>query len=346
VRVAELTGLRQFRVTEAPVVEPGPGEVQVQVQAVGICGSDMHAYAEGAVGDVRCQYPVVLGHEPAGVVVKTGAGVTGWAPGDRAALEPAHFCYHCELCRRGRHNLCARLRFLSAGGEPGFFRDRVNLPVTNLVRLPEGLSTAEGALIEPLSVVLHSLALAPPALGETAAVFGAGPIGLLTVAALKLAGAGRVWAIDPLPHRRALAGPMGADATLDAGADDPAAALLADTGGRGVDLVFDCAAKGETARQALQAAASGGRVVFTGIPAELHIPLDVHLWRRKELGVHQVRRSLHEGEAARDLLVRESRRFAPLITHHRPVEEIARAFQIVDGYQDGVGKLLVRFDRA
>src|SRR2546423_12706339 len=146
-QVAELVGLRQFRLVDGAVSDPGPGELQVRVQAVGICGSDMHSYAEGGIGDSRCRYPMVLGHEPAGTVLKTGPGVTGWAAGDAVACEPAIFCYHCELCQSGRHNLCSSVRFMSTPGEPGFFREVVNLPAGNVLALPRGLSVDEGALI-------------------------------------------------------------------------------------------------------------------------------------------------------------------------------------------------------
>src|SRR5450432_2719674 len=132
-RVAELTGLRQFSLVDRDVPDPGPGEVQVRVAAIGICGSDMHGYSEGAVGDIALRYPIVLGHEPSGTVLKTGPGVTGWAPGDLAALEPAIYCYHCEFCMAGRHNVCTNMRFMSSGPEPGFFRERANLPARNLV---------------------------------------------------------------------------------------------------------------------------------------------------------------------------------------------------------------------
>ena len=339
-RVAELIGVRQFRLNELPEGDPGPGEVQVRVEAVGICGSDMHSYSEGAVGDTACQYPMVLGHEPAGVVTRTGPGVGGWSVGDRVACEPAIFCYHCELCQAGRHNLCSAMRFLSTPGHPGFFRETVNLPVDNVLALPAGLTADEGALVEPLAVALHSIRLAPPQLGETAVVFGAGPIGLFTVAVLKLAGAGRVWAIEPLGHRRQMAMDLGADAALAPG--EAVAAILTDTRGRGVDLVLDCAAKGETSNQCLQVARAGGRVVFTGIHAELRVPVDVHTWRRKELSVVQVRRSNREGHAAVDLLARHPRLFAPVVTHRRPLEQIGQAFALVESYGDGVGKLLVR----
>jgi L-iditol 2-dehydrogenase len=344
-RVAELVGVRQFRLSESSPDEPGPGQVQVQVQAVGVCGSDMHSYVEGAIGDIPVHFPCVLGHEPSGVVAKLGAGVSGISVGDRAAFEPSIFCYHCVYCLSGRQNLCTRMRFLSTpGGDPGFFRDRVNLPVENLLPLPASLSIGEGALVEPLSIALHSMKLAAPVLGETAAVFGAGPIGLLTIAALKLAGLRRVWAVEPLPHRRALAVAMGADVALDPAAVDPAATIVRDAGGLGVDMVYDCATKGDSTDHSVRAAAPGGRVVLTGILSELRVSLDVHLWRRKELAILQVRRSNNELPAARDLLAANLRVFAPLLTHNRPVEKIAEAFALVDKYDDGVGKLLIRFD--
>ena len=341
-RVAELTAVRQFRLAEADIPEPGPGEIQVAVEAVGICGSDLHAYAEGGVGDTTCVYPMVLGHEPAGRVAALGPGVSGWQVGDAAALEPAHYCYHCEQCLRGRHNICQRLRFLSTPGHAGFFRDRVNLPVENLLPLPPTLSVVEGTLVEPMAVVLHSLSLAPPALGDTAVVLGGGPIGLLTTAALLRHGVKRVWAVEPVAARRELARAMGAADVLDPGRDDLVAAVMAETGGRGVDLVFDCASYPGCEDVSLQVATSGGRVVFTGIPAASRVALDVHLWRRKELLVQQVRRSNHEAAAARDLLASEPRFFAPLITHQRPLESIADAFALVESRGDGVGKLVVR----
>src|ERR1019366_2817143 len=199
--VASLAAPRTFRLLEQAAVDPAPGEIQVRVAATGICGSDLHAYGEGAVGDTPCQYPMVLGHEPAGTVVKTGAGVTGWAAGDRAALEPALYCYHCEACRTGHHNVCANIRFLSNPGQPGFFREFLNLPPGHLLAIPPGLSMELATIVEPLAVAMHSLQFARIQPGETVAVFGAGPIGLLTVACLKGAGAGRIWAIEPVGHR-------------------------------------------------------------------------------------------------------------------------------------------------
>ena len=339
--VAQLIAPRAFRLEAQDLPAPAPGEVQVRVDAVGICGSDLHAYSEGSVGDSPCQYPMVLGHEPAGTVVAVGTGVTGWAPGDRAALEPALYCYHCEYCRAGRFNICANLRFLSTLSDPGFFRECVNLPAANLLALPPSVSLETGSLVEPLAVALHSIRLAGVRIRETAAVFGAGPIGLLTIACLKILGAARVWAAEPVGHRRQLACEMGADSALDPAQGDPVRQILADTSGRGVDCAIDCAARAETTNQAIRAARHGGRVVLTGIHSQPVVSFETSPMRRKELVFYNVRRSNDEPADALRLLIEHASRFAPLITHTRSLDRIAEAFSIAETYGDGAGKVVV-----
>ena len=338
---AQLIAPRQFRLAEQEAAGPAPGEIQVRVDAIGICGSDLHSYSEGAIGDTAALYPMVLGHEPAGTVVRTGAGVTGWAPGDRAALEPAQYCYHCESCRTGHHNVCANIRFLSTPGNPGFFRQFVNLPPACLLAIPPAMSMELAALVEPLAVALHSLKLAAIRLGDTVAVFGAGPIGLLTIASLKVAGARRIWAVEPLAHRRELALHLGADVALDPAAVDPVRQIAADTGKRGVDCAIDCAAKGDSINQASRAVRHAGRVALTGIHSGVLIPFDTSAMRRKEVTLFNVRRSNDECEAALDLLAGRGQWFAPLVTHRRPLENIGEAFDIAENYRDGVGKMMV-----
>jgi L-iditol 2-dehydrogenase len=340
-RTAELTGVRQFQLVERSIADPGPGEVQVRVAAVGVCGSDLHSYSEGAVGDSPCVYPMVLGHEPAGVVRKTGAGVTGWSAGDRAALDPALYCYHCEFCRSGHHNVCANLRFMSNPEEPGFFREYLNLPAQNLLALPESISLDLGTLIEPLAVALHSMQLVTLGPGETAAVFGAGPIGLLTLIALKLAGAARVWVVDPVAHRLELAHAAGADAVIDPRSVDPVRQILHDSGNRGLDVTIDCGGKHDSINQCIHATRNAGRVVMTAIPSEVRVPIEFSPLRRKEITLFNVRRSNHESPAALAMLSANVRLFTPLITHKRPLEDIGQAFSLVENYEDGVGKLLI-----
>ena len=335
-RTAELTGVRRFQLSERAIPDPGPGEVQVRISAVGVCGSDLHSYSEGAVGDSPCVYPMVLGHEPAGVVAKTGPGVTGWSPGDRAAFEPALYCYHCEFCLSGHHNVCANLRFMSNPEEPGFFREYANLPAGNLIAIPAGMSLEHATLIEPLAVVLHSLQLASIQPGETAAVFGAGPIGLLTVVALKLAGAGRVWAVDPVPHRLHLARAVGADAAVD-----PVREILHDTSQRGVDVAIDCGGKNGSINQCAAVTRNAGRLVVTAIQPGIDTPVNLHTMRRKEMTVFNVRRSNHESASALAMLRDHTARLAPIVTHTRPLHEISRVFAQLENYEDGMGKVVI-----
>jgi L-iditol 2-dehydrogenase len=341
-QVAELIAPREFRLVEQSLDPPAAGEVQVEVHAVGICGSDLHAYQEGAVGDTPNQYPMVLGHEPAGRVVAAGEGVTGWSAGDRVALEPALYCYHCEFCRSGRHNVCANIRFLSNPGIPGFFRQRVNLPAANLVGIPDSLSLETATLIEPLAIALHSLRIGSVQKDETVLVLGAGPIGLLTIACLKLAGVSRIWAFEPVAPRREMARRMGADEVFDPRDADVVREIQSGTGKRGVDCAIDCAAKENTTNLAIRAVRNAGRVLLTGIHSDPLVPFEVSPMRRKELTILTVRRSNHESHDGLKLLVEHPTWLAPLVTHTRPLDKITDAFRVAGGYEDGVGKMVVR----
>jgi L-iditol 2-dehydrogenase len=338
-RAAELIAPLTFRLTDVPIEDPGPGEVQVRIEAVGVCGSDLHAYSEGAVGSTPNVYPMVLGHEPAGKIVKTGAGVTGLIAGDRGALEPALYCYHCEFCLSGHHNVCANIRFLSNPHYPGFFRELVNLPLTNFLPIPSGMSFGEATLAEPLAIALHSLRLVSIRPGETVAVIGAGPIGLLTIAALRAAGAGRIWAVEPLAHRRDLAREIGVDVVLEP--KEAIEEIVKGTGKRGVDCAIDCAAVEDTTSQALLLARNAGRVALTGIHSTPLVALDGSAMRRKELTIFNVRRSNHETQEALELLHAHAEWFAPMLTHAREIERIDEAFAIASQYRDGVGKMIV-----
>lgn len=337
---AELTAPHAFRLADMPSEDPGPGEVQIRIEAVGVCGSDLHAYSEGGVGGTPNVYPMILGHEPAGAIVKTGPGVTGLAPGDRGALEPALYCYHCEFCLSGHHNVCANIRFLSNPRLPGFFRERITLPAANFRPIPAGMSFDEATLAEPLAIALHSVRLVSIRPGETVAVIGAGPIGLLTIAALRSAQAGRIWAIEPLAHRRQLALGIGAAAALEPG--EALEEILRATSRRGVDCAIDCAAAEHTTSQAIQLARNAGRVALTGIHSTAFVSMNGSAMRRKELTIFNVRRSNHETQEALDLLHAQTKWFAPLLTHSRPLDRIGDAFSIASQYRDGVGKMIVR----
>lgn len=339
---AQLIGVRELRLSDVPAPpEPGPGEVQVRVRAVGICGSDLHYYLEGAIGDTAAAFPMILGHEPTGEVRRVGPGVSGLQPGLRAALEPAITCGRCEFCLTGRPNVCERIRFLSTPGEPGFFREIVNLPAANVLPLPRSLSAAEATLYEPLAVALNAMKFAEVRPGESAAVFGAGPIGLLTIAAARIGGAGRIYAVDRLPARLELARKMGADCAIDFAAADPVQAIRRETGGRGVDVAFEAAGKPEAINQCVRVARNAGRVVLIGIPSPTLVGVEFHEMRRKELALFNVRRQNHNAETALRLLAERLLPWGDIVTHTRPLEAIQPAFQMLENYEDGVGKAVV-----
>jgi L-iditol 2-dehydrogenase len=341
VKIAELQNQRTFLMVEGPVTAPGPGEIQVRVRHVGICGSDLHYYQDGMIGDVKIFYPVVLGHEPTGEIVAAGPGVTGVTAGARALLEPAVYCYHCEFCHSGRHNVCANIRFFSTPPDPGFFREYVNLPAHNVLPMPAGLDDKTATLFEPLAVVLHSLEFARPKIGETAVVFGGGPVGLLTVASLRASGICRIWLVEPRPERRELGRLMGADAVLDPDQSDAAKQILADTGRRGVDIAIDCATKGTSIQQAIDAVSNAGRVVITGIPSDYWTTVNFHQLRRKEATLFNVRRSNNETPAAVSMLSARPELFAPVVTHSMPLDDVGRAFEMLDSGEGGPGKIVI-----
>jgi L-iditol 2-dehydrogenase len=338
----QLVARRTLEAREIPLPpDPGPGQVLVKVRAVGICGSDMHWYQDGGVGAIRAVYPQTLGHEPAGEVVAVGPGVASLGPGQKVAMEPAITCGHCEYCLSGHHNNCAFCQFMGSPQLPGFFREYALVPVENAIPIPEGMSFTDATLVEPLAVMVHVLELAGIRLGETVAVMGAGPVGLLMASVSRLAGASRVFIADKLPHRLQIAREMAAaDITLDVNTDSVPQAILDYTRDRGVDLVFDCAAARESINTALAIARTGGRVVLIGIPSELNMPFDLHTAMSKELNIQTIRRSNRNAHAAIDLM-QSGRISTRLVTHHFPLEQTPAAFDTLAAYADGVGKIII-----
>ena len=206
-RVARLYAVGDLRVAEEPVPAPEPGTSLVRVTAVGICGSDLHWWAEAGIGDAKLDRPLVLGHEAAGIVED------GPQRGQRVAIDPAIPDETCPQCRAGYRNLCPQVQFAGHGGQDGALRDFLVWPSAQLVPLPGGLTDADGAVLEPLGVAIHALDLGHLRIGAAAAVIGCGPIGLLLVQLLRAAGAHPVVAVDPLPHRQEAASRAGANIT-------------------------------------------------------------------------------------------------------------------------------------
>jgi L-iditol 2-dehydrogenase len=319
--VARLHQVGELRLDNEPVPEPGPGTSLVRVSAVGICGSDLHWWGEAGIGDAVLDHPLVLGHEAAGIIED------GPRRGERVAIDPAVPCGVCRCCLDGHRNLCTAIVFAGHGGQDGMMREFAVWPSSRLHRLPDHLSDAEGALLEPLGVAIHALDLGHLRIGGTAAVVGCGPIGLLLVQLLRAAGAAVVLAVDPLAHRRDAASRYGAEAVLDPAAPDAGAALRELAPG-GVDTAFEIAGTDEAVQFAMAAARPGGRVVLAGIPGDDWTRFRASVARRKGLTIAMVRRMNEVYPRAISLAGRGQVDLRPLVTHRFPLADAAEAFRM------------------
>jgi L-iditol 2-dehydrogenase len=347
-RASRLYGVRDLRLEDLPRPTPGPGEVLLKVAAVGTCGSDVHYYVEGGIGDQVVTAPIVMGHEFSAWVAELGPGVTGLEVGQLVAVEPAIPCGECESCQHGHPNLCPDVVFCGTPPVDGVFAEYTVKPAENCFPLPAGLSPADGAMLEPLGIAIHTVDLAHLRPGYTVAVLGAGPIGLLTAAVARVAGATEVYVTEPLAYRRAFAlryavtGVPIADAAWDPGASDVVDEIVRATGGRGVDVAFEAAGAAETPDQAARVTRPGGKVVVVGIPSDDTMTLTAGVVRRKGLTIKLVRRMKHTYPRAIALVEKGLVDVGSLVTHTFPLERIGEAFEIVADYDDGVLRAVIQ----
>lgn len=313
-----LLGPRAMTLQEEEIPSPAPGEVLLRVTAVGICGSDLHWWEEGGIGESKLERPLVLGHEFAGHVE------TGRLAGARVAVEPSIHCAVCDLCRRGHPNLCESVRFAGHGEIDGALRRWIAWPESLLFPLPDNVSDAAGAMLEPLGVALHTLDLAHFRLGESAAVIGCGPIGLMILQLLRRAGASWIAATDRLPHRLEAARKYGADFCSLAKGEEVESILRQRSAG--VDVVFEAAGDRQALEACVEIATRGGRVLLVGIPPDDQICFSAAVSRRKGLTVKLVRRMKHTYPRATWLVSSGLVEVESLITHRFSLEEYDGAF--------------------
>ena len=248
--------------TAMPVA--GDDDVLIKMKAVGICGSDLHYYQKGRIGDCIVEFPFILGHEAAGEVVSVGKNVTHLKPGDRVCMEPGIPCYHCEQCLSGHYNLCEHVRFWATPPYQGCLCEYVVHPAAFTFKLPDNMSYSEGALVEPLAIGLHAANTAGVKLGQTVVILGAGCIGLVSLLSAKAYGATKIIIGDVLDKRLEKARELGA-IPVNTAKEDLNAFVLAQTEGRGADIVIDCAGFSATVAQAFNVAARGATGVLVGL---------------------------------------------------------------------------------
>ena len=263
-RAAYMVDLGKMEMRELPVPTAKPGEVVLKVEYVGVCGSDVHFFETGVRKGKPFQLPFILGHECAGMVAEVGEGVKSIKVGDRVCFEPQITCGKCVYCRSGHYNMCPDVVFPSTPPYDGMLRDYAVIPAENAFKLPDEVSTKEGALIEPLAVGLSAAEKGEVTLGKTVVILGAGCIGLVTMMACKAMGASRVIMSDLYPKRLENALRLGADVVINASEEDTVQRVMELTDGEGADVVFEVASNPVTAAQTVDLVRRCGVVVMVG----------------------------------------------------------------------------------
>ncbi len=316
-RVARLHAARDLRLSTEPDPVPADGETLIRVGAVGLCGSDLHWWTDGGVGETALGSPVVPGHEAA------GTAVGGPWDGRVVAIDPAIPCGRCARCLDGDPNLCPAVRFAGHGGTDGPLRELMAWPTGRLHLLPASMDAVDGAMLEPLGVAVHAVDLSHVRLGATAAVVGLGPIGLLAIQVLRAAGARRVVGVEPLAHRRRAAEDLGIDAAVAPQDAD----ALADDLGDGADVVLEIAGDDDAIDHAVRLARPGARVMLAGIPSASHSAFPAAVARRKGLSMLMVRRMKEVYPRAIALVADGAVQLAPLVTARFGLGDAAAAFE-------------------
>jgi L-iditol 2-dehydrogenase len=332
---------KQLAVAELPEPELGPRDVMIRVHACGICGSDIHGY-DGSTG--RRIPPLVMGHEAAGVVERTGEAVTRCAAGDRVTFDSTVSCGTCHYCRRGEINLCDNRRVMGVScGEyrqHGAFAELVAVPENIVYPLPDELPFEHAALIEAVSIAVHAVNITRFALGDTVAVVGSGMIGLLTIQAAKLRGAGQVIATDLADDRLEVARQLGADVTLNAGEVNVVEQIQQLTSGRGADAVLEAVGHQQTVNDAIAAVRKGGQVTLVGnLSPTIEFPLQSVVTR--EITVQGSCASRGEYPECIRLLSSGAIQVEPLITARSSLAEGPQWFEKLYAGLPGAMKVVV-----
>jgi L-iditol 2-dehydrogenase len=341
-KVAYLTGIEQVEIRDAP--DPGiknPTDVRLQVETVGVCGSDMHYYRTGRIGDQVVKFPFPVGHELSASVLEVGSDVEDLAVGERVAVDPLVCCGKCDQCTSARPHTCRDQGFLGVPGQlDGALCEQIVMPARCCYKLPDGVTLVQGALIEPFSIGLYAQRLAGDVAGKTIAVLGCGPIGLSVLTALKAAGPANVYMTDIRDNRAELAGRMGAEWTGDPQRQDIVAEICRSEP-TGLDLAYECAGERDTADQCLQLVKPGGTVLIVGIPELDRLSFDMNIMRRCEVRIQNVRRQNECFAPAIDLIAWEKVDLGAMVTHEFPLSETSAAFDIVANYKDNVVKAMI-----
>ncbi len=324
-KVAVMLGIGKMGFEERDIPKAKDDEVLVKLEYVGICGSDLHYYETGAIGDYVVEPPFVLGHEPGGTVVEVGKNVKHLKVGDRVALEPGKTCGHCEFCKTGRYNLCPDVVFFATPPVDGVFQEYVAHEADLCFKLPDNVSTLEGALIEPLAVGFHAAIQGDAHLGQKAVVMGSGCIGLVSMMALKARGVSEVYVVDIMEKRLEKALELGASGVINGAKENVLERVKELTGGAGTDLVIETAGTEITTRQAIHMAKKGSTIVLVGYSKSGEMTLPMSLVLDKELTLKSIFRYRHIYPMAIDAVAAGKVNLKGIVTNVFALDEAQKA---------------------
>lgn len=341
-KVAVMLGIGKMGFEERDIPKVKENEVLVKLEYVGICGSDLHYYETGAIGDYVVEPPFVLGHEPGGTVVEVGEKVKNLKVGDRVALEPGKTCGHCEFCKTGRYNLCPDVVFFATPPVDGVFQEYVAHEADLCFKLPDNVSTLEGALIEPLAVGFHAAIQGDAHLGQRAVVMGAGCIGLVSMMALKARGVSEVYVVDIMEKRLNKALELGATGVINGSKEDVLERVKELTNGTGMDLVIETAGTEITTRQAIHMAKKGSNIVLVGYSKSGEMTLPMSLVLDKELTFKTVFRYRHIYPMAIDAVAAGKVNLKGIVTDVFELDEAQKAMDYSVNNKADIVKAVIR----
>lgn len=341
-KVAVMLGIGKMGFEERDIPKAKDDEVLVKLEYVGICGSDLHYYETGAIGDYVVEPPFVLGHEPGGTVVEVGKNVKHLKVGDRVALEPGKTCGHCEFCKTGRYNLCPDVVFFATPPVDGVFQEYVAHEADLCFKLPDNVSTLEGALIEPLAVGFHAAIQGEAHLGQRAVVMGAGCIGLVSMMALKARGVSEVYVVDIMEKRLEKALELGATGVINGAKEDIMERVKELTDGAGMDLVIETAGTEITTRQAIHIAKKGSNIVLVGYSKSGEMTLPMSLVLDKELTFKTVFRYRHIYPMAIDAVAAGKVNLKGIVTDVFGLDEAQKAMDYSVNNKADIVKAVIR----
>lgn len=326
-KVAKLTAPREMELFEEPLPElRKKGEILIQPRFMGICGTDLHYFRHGGLGTHMQELPMSIGHEVSGTVSDSLS--EDYETGDKLAIEPGLHCGNCKYCESGMQNLCQNPRFIGSNVE-GAFREWMVVDEKQVLRIPESMSLTDAVMIEPLSVAIHAVRRSRLQLGDSMAIYGVGPIGLLILQVCKAMGCGASYVYDKLDYRVSFAERFGAE-PIDKG-EPPT-----------VDIAFDAAGAQETIDLCFKGADKGGTVVLVGVPETDFVNYNPHISRIKELNVYNCRRANKALSLALELFLSDKVSFEGMVTHTFSLEKIQEAFEITADYRDQVIKAVIQ----